>query len=241
MARKRLRVVPWQGNSHVALVCPTRIDRSPTSADIRLCLEALDERGVVDAVTPALNRFEAEPFLQAGFHLHERLHLLALDLHAPNLVEPSQAGWRKVNTPESECTFAAGKSWHDNKVLEVDAKAFQNFWRFDSLALNDAKVATPTRRYRIARIKGKVVGYAITGRAGTRGYLQRLAVDPEVQGKGIGSALVADSCRWLINRGATQSLVNTQETNHGALGLYERLGFRQEPNGLVVLKWERGG
>ncbi len=233
--------MPWQGDSRVALVCPTRVDRSPTSADIRLCLEALQERGVDDAVTPALNRFEAEPFLQAGFRLYERLHLLALDLNAPSMAEPSQAGWRSIGSPDPACTFTAGKSWHDNKVLDVDAKAFRDFWRFDSLALNDAKIATPTRRYRIAKLDGRIVGYAITGRAGTRGYLQRLAVDPEVQGRGIGSELVADSCRWLTNRGVQQSLVNTQETNHGALALYERLGFRHEPNGLVVLKWDRGG
>jgi ribosomal protein S18 acetylase RimI-like enzyme len=81
-----------------------------------------------------------------------------------------------------------------------------------------------------------VAGYAITGRAGPRGYLQRLAVDPSVQRQGIGAALVADGLRWLRRWGAREVLVNTQVGNGPALALYEALGFRLQPDGLAVLR-----
>ena len=82
---------------------------------------------------------------------------------------------------------------------------------------------------------GRIVGYAITGRAGRRGYLQRLAVAQDQTGRGIGRALVSDGLRWLRRRGAQRCLVNTQVGNERALDLYERIGFRREPVGLAVL------
>ena len=179
-------------------------------------------------MTPALSPFEAEPFYQAGFRLYERLHLLSCRL--ADVARPSADGPARLGN---------GRRWHDQSVLAVDARAFKGFWRFDHLALAEAKTATPARRFRVARVGGQIGGYAVTGRAGPRGYLQRLAVDPEVQGKGIGTTLVNDSFDWLRRRGANESLVNTQETNETALALYERLGYRRQPDGLLVLRWDR--
>ena len=80
-----------------------------------------------------------------------------------------------------------------------------------------------------------LAGYAVAGRSLERGYLQRLAVDPAHQGHGLGTALVLDALWWLRRRGATSTLVNTQEANDAALALYERLGFRRQAEGLAVL------
>jgi ribosomal protein S18 acetylase RimI-like enzyme len=170
---------------------------------------------------------DTRPFMAAGFVLQERLHLLSLRL---DCVPP--------NPPAA--TFAA-RRWHRRRVLEIDRAAFDPFWRFDERTLSEAQRATPTSRYRVAREDGcrtgPIAGYAITGRAGPRGYLQRLAVAPASTGRGYGSLLVADALVWLASRGATMVMVNTQETNGRALALYRRLGFVSEPDGLVVLSW----
>ena len=229
MTNRRLRVAPWQGDPFVALVGPLKVGRQPTAAEVRSCLASLQRRGVDQAVTPALSPFEAEVFFQAGFRLFERLHLLSCPVNAA-LTGPIDSGAKLL----------AGRPWHDRTVLALDARAFKGFWRFDKLALAEAKTATPSRRYRVARLHRRIVGYAVTGRAGHRGYLQRLAVDPSVQGQGIGKLLVADSFDWLRRRGADLSLVNTQETNTVALGLYESIGYRRQPDGLLVLRWDKG-
>src|SRR5206468_1358207 len=122
-----------------------------------------------------------------------------------------------------------------------DARAFDHFWRFDRAGLADARRATPSSRYRVAEGglhggRSGVVGYAITGRAGDVGYLQRLAVDPDHHHRGIGSALVSDSLWWARRRGASVVLVNTQETNVAAQALYRHLGFDYEEHGLAVLE-----
>lgn len=220
----RLRVAPWQGHAFVALVGPARSRRAPSATEIAACTAELAERGVTQAVTPALSTYEAEPFFQAGFELHERLHLLARSIAE----EPSAPTHR----------LRRGRPWDRGRVLELDGKAFEQFWRFDSFSLKEARRATPVHRFMVAVVSGQVVGYAVTGRAGGRGYLQRLAVDPDHHGKGIGSSLVNDSLRWLHSKGVALALVNTQERNRRALDLYERLGFARQRDGLLVLRWD---
>jgi ribosomal-protein-alanine N-acetyltransferase len=135
-----------------------------------------------------------------------------------------------------------GRRRDAGSVLAIDAAAFPSFWRLDQVGLDDALSATPSVRYRVAVDgDGAPVGYAVTGRAGPRGYLQRLAVHPAAQGRGIGGALVIDALRWLRRWSAREALVNTQEDNGTALALYERLGFEREPEGLAVLRRELGG
>ncbi|MFN8017380.1 MAG: GNAT family N-acetyltransferase [Acidimicrobiales bacterium] len=120
-------------------------------------------------------------------------------------------------------------------MLAIDARAFDAFWTLDRGGLEDAIRATPVARSRVA-VDGAIAGYAITGRAASRGYLQRLAVDPDRHRRGIGTALVADSLHWLQRTGANVAVVNTQEHNEAALALYLATGFTPEPHGLTVLR-----
>ena len=127
-------------------------------------------------------------------------------------------------------------------MLAVDHAAFELFWHLDRAGLHDALRATPFRHFRVARHEAEtgLAGYAISGRSGPAGYLQRLATSPGQQGQGVGAALVVDGLRWMARWGATQAWVNTPQHNTGALKLYERLGFEQVPPGLQVLELDLG-
>ena len=98
-------------------------------------------------------------------------------------------------------------------VLELDHRSFDGFWRLDADGLTNAIEATPSSRFRVAEGADRLLAYAVTGRAGQHGYLQRLAVDPSVRREGYGRAIVLDGLRWLRRHGATQALVNTQCDN----------------------------
>lgn len=219
----RLRVAPWRVDSTVAEITSVTTSQPPKADSIQQALRLLAMRGYRAVVTNALTQVESRGYVAAGFTVHERLHLLAHDLD--NLPKPVLHGTRRGRVKDRAA------------VLGVDASAFEPFWRLDERGLIDAITATPKSRVRVNR-GPKVSGYAVTGAAGSRGYLQRLAVHPDQQGHGIGSTLVIDCLNWLKRRRCQIAMVNTQEVNEGALRLYQRLGFSLRPGGLAVLRYE---
>ncbi|MGI9119946.1 MAG: GNAT family N-acetyltransferase [Acidimicrobiales bacterium] len=217
---ERLRVGPWRGGSGLAYVAPMADTPPVSGAMVRHCCSVLAEQGYVEVVTGALGSREQWGFLESGFGVREQLHLLSRDLRAlPNMASiPLRRGHRRER----------------DQILQIDALAFPPFWRLDHAGLTEALSATRSARLRVAA-EGTVLGYAVSGRSGTRGYLQRLAVDPAAQGRGLGRTMVVDGLRWMRRHGADRVVVNTQVGNQRALRLYQHLGFHLEPSGLAVL------
>ncbi len=223
----RFRIGTWRGDEQIALLSP-RPGSIPTPAGIGRALTEIRRRGHRTVLTPALAGNEQQPFEASGFILHERLHLLRHDLVDLPMLTQGARGLRR------------GRRRDIGPALHLDGLAFEPFWRLTPEGLSEARLATPRSRFRVLT-HGGVVGYQVTGFAGTTGYLQRLAVHPDHMGKGHGTALVADSLHWVRRHRCTQLYVNTQETNTRALALYLRLGFVLEPTGLAVLRLDLGG
>lgn len=219
---RALRTSAWRGHDDVSLIVPRPGVAPPTPFEIHAVVTAAACAGVRRLVTGALAPVEQGPFLAVGFEVYDRLHLLRHDLVELPTARPVGARLRRARRADHEA------------ALVVDARAFDPFWRLDRAGLDDAIGATATARFRVADL-APVVGYAVTGRAGNRGYLQRLAVEPEHRGQGLGAALVLDGLRWLRRRHVATAVVNTQVANVGALALYRRLGFVPQPTGLTVL------
>lgn len=226
----RLRVAPWRGDPTTAYVV-ARAGR-PSSGALARCLEQLVDGGYRAALTTALPAADQGPYLANGFTVLERLHLLLRPVEPVPEADGAPVALRRARRRDRTA------------VLGVDEAAFPDFWHLDGPGLDDAIGATPSARFRVAHRPEDphaIVGYAVTGRAGPRGYLQRLAVDPSAQRAGVGTVLVADALRWLRRWSAREVLVNTQEDNGAAMALYERLGFRRQAEGLAVLQRPLGG
>ena len=221
--RERLRVGRWRSDSPIAILSPAGDGAPPSAPFLQQTLSRLAEDGYTAVVTAALSRSEQVPFLAAGFREQERLRLLSHDL-------------RRL-PPVADAPLRRAVEGDRAAVLEVDAASFSPFWQLDEWSLQEAIDATPSTRYRVAVDGyGQVVGYAIAGRTQRRGYLQRLAVHPTAQCRGLGSALVVDGLQWMRRRGVERAVVNTQLGNEAARRLYVRLGFREENDGLAVLR-----
>jgi len=218
----RMRIGPWRGDPALALLSPTP-GAPPSPEALNRAVVSIADAGYRAVLTPALTFPEQPVFLEYGFSVHERLHLLRHELF--NL--PSAAA------PQTH--IRRGRSRDIEAVLDLDGLAFDSFWRFDLNGFLDARHATPRSRFRVACVNDRVVGYHITGVARRLGYLQRLAVHPNFHGRGIGTALVGDALSWCRRRGCESVLVNTQEINERAHSLYQHLGFTDEPSGLAVL------
>ncbi|HTW07704.1 MAG TPA: GNAT family N-acetyltransferase [Acidimicrobiales bacterium] len=221
---ERARTGKWRADGSVAFLAPLPDGRAPSPEFVRQCLRMLAKQGYERVVTGALAPFEQQVFLDAGFAVHEPLHLLVLDHTVAVPPVPPGPRLRRAGARRRE------------GVLEVDAAAFSSFWRLDRAGLGEALEATPRHRLRVVLGDGRrVVGYAICGAASSRGFVQRLAVDPKAQRRGLGQRLLLDGVHWLRTQGTSQIAVNTQYGNRAALALYHKVGFRDDPEGLCVL------
>jgi len=205
------------------LVLATEAVLPPRS--VQDCAERVRAAGFTAVVTSPLTMAAAAPFLEAGFIAREHLHLL---IHRLEGAPPGPAAGLPLR-----------RAWRGDRaaVTALDDRAFSPRWRLGDTGLREALTATPSVRFRIgerARDPGPAA-FAITGRAGNRGYLQRLAVDQPARGEGFGRALVSDGLRWLRRHSVRRCFVNTQADNQAALHLYLACGFERLPSGLAVL------
>jgi ribosomal protein S18 acetylase RimI-like enzyme len=231
-----LRISAWPNDDLVvptAQLAPVLGEPLPSASVLAELTRELLDHGYTEAVTVALAPREQIPFLTAGFSVKEELHLLVH--HMTPL--PRRAAPR--TGPRAR--RARDEDWEG--ILATDSEAFADFWRLGRQGLLQAMAATPVRRLRVvsgvvngAATADDVVGYALTGRAGTAGYLQRLAVRPGAQGRGVGRALVLDGLHWLRRHRVERVLVNTQLANARALNLYLGVGFVVETDRLAVLR-----
>lgn len=230
LGQDRLRLRPWAGDAGTGLLTLLTPGAEVSDSMASAAIEAATGRGYNRLRTSALSGIESEPFIRAGFEPRQVLALLS---------RPIANG---LPSPNSSVAIRRARRRDRPSVLAVDHAAFELFWHLDQAGLHDTLRATPFRHFRVARHGGKtaLAGYAISGRSGPAGYLQRLAISPRQQGQGVGAALVVDGLRWMARWGATQAWVNTPQHNTGALRLYERLGFEQVPPGLQVLELDLG-
>jgi len=212
------RIAAWHGRADVASLAFHGTD-TPSGRSMERLLERLQQAGYREVVTNALGPSACLPLVDAGFAVRGRLHLLTHDL---DVLPPASGLTRRASRADRPA------------VLAADAAAFDEFWHFDAVALQEAVRATPRSHIRVTT-PHEPVGYGLFGRAGAAGYVQRLAVAPPAQNRGLGRALLDDGLRWLRARGARRVYVNTQEDNERALTLYLNAGFTRLPVGLNVL------
>ena len=221
-----LRIRSWRGSPDVAHLTPITRPGTLATEAVDQGVRQLTALGIKQIVTSAVGPPEEAVLTRCGFTIRERLTLLANDLTSITTKNPlSRTRSRRAQTRERV------------RLLEIDHAAFQGFWQLDREGINDTINATPHTRVRVLEHDDQIAAYAITGRAGDHGFLQRLAVDPVAQGHGLGAALVLDSLQWCKRHRVRRVLVNTQVDNERARGLYIAMRFEPEPYGLAVLEW----
>ena len=224
---------PWAFDERVVQIALADQAIVPSTDEVRGWVDALAGGDLHAIRTGALFPDAASSFSAAGFNIIDTLALLRADL---------------ADIPRSRATATVRLRTHRlAEASAVDRAAFGDPWGNETGDLSDIRRATPVHHSR-ARLAGErdgfrrpLVAFAISGAAAGQGYLQRLAVAPEHQGRGHGRALVVDALAWMTARRLSHAMVNTAVGNDAALGLYQAHGFRRLPEQLVVMQLDLDG
>ncbi len=211
---------PWnrsRSDAHMRLV-------RGSPAFLTAAAETVLGLGASAVVSPPLMAGAQPLWRAAGFHPYVELTLLRTPVNGEH---PGAGGVRMLGD----------NAWA--RVIEIDASAFGPMWKADLPALVEALRSTsdsallglddPNAR--------TLAGYAIAACAGGTGYLQRLAVDPAFQRRGLGRVLTRAAHNWARRRGAQTMILNTKPDNAGALALYQSEGYAVLPERLQLLRY----
>jgi ribosomal protein S18 acetylase RimI-like enzyme len=115
-----------------------------------------------------------------------------------------------------------------DQLVAIDEAAFPWLWRNSRTEFKAYIPAPGVEVSLIVSADGPVAYLGVTHFPGWS-HLDRMAVAPHAQGRGMGRAaldLAVDSMR---HRGARRAALSTQRTNLRSQRLYERFGFRRTP------------
>lgn len=111
-------------------------------------------------------------------------------------------------------------------VWELECALFPaDYWPLQMFT--DELSQPATRRYVLAEAENRIVGYAGLMCIRPIADVQTIAVVPECEGRGIGSALLTELLAEAARRGADDVMLEVRADNPRAQQLYLRFGFEQ--------------
>jgi ribosomal protein S18 acetylase RimI-like enzyme len=223
-------VIESQGQVTAALGCPPD---PPTVAWVRLFVNSgkipiqeswqilwdkarseLAHKGQFVSAAIVLQEWLQDLLLSSGFTSHQSIIMLERDGGHPAEI-----------ALEPEISLRPMMPFDLPAVARLDASAFELLWQN---ALPVLEHAYPQAVWAtVAEIDGQVIGYQLSTRNPLGVHLARLAVQPAMQGKGLGYAIVVDLIEQAARHGISHLTVNTQSDNVTSLALYKRMDFRE--------------
>lgn len=131
-----------------------------------------------------------------------------------------------MGKPNMEIRIVPLERRHISILAELEQVCFADPWSENALI---EELENPQAVFLTAEnLRGEVLGYAGMHNILGEGYIDNIAVFPQMQGKGIGSELV----NALLNYGEQNGLIfitlEVRPSNEAALSLYRKYGFQQE-------------
>lgn len=108
-------------------------------------------------------------------------------------------------------------------VVEIERRSFPVTWPEGSF-LRELK-ENRCARYLVARLKGRVVGYAGAWVILEEAHVTTMAIAPEARGKGLGKLLFWHLMDLALREGSKWATLEVRADNQAALRLYRDFGF----------------
>jgi ribosomal-protein-alanine N-acetyltransferase len=112
---------------------------------------------------------------------------------------------------------------HLRRVLAIESRVYPRPWSM-SLFLSELAQRS-SRSYLVAKYEGDVIAYAGMMFTGKEAHVTNIAVDPDYQGRKVGSRLLLTVITEAIARGARKISLEVRVTNDAAQEMYRKFGF----------------
>jgi ribosomal protein S18 acetylase RimI-like enzyme len=90
------------------------------------------------------------------------------------------------------------------------------------------KLQVQRELFMVGELAGKLVAAMMVGYEGHRGWVNYLAVEPELQGRGLGRQMMAEAERRLFALGCPKIQLQVRNENVDAIAFYQRLGYTED-------------
>jgi GNAT superfamily N-acetyltransferase len=122
-------------------------------------------------------------------------------------------------------------------ISDTEVDATVDLWRRCGLAGPGPDALEDLQRARasanaivlVGRVEGKVCATAMVGFDGHRAWAYYVAVDPPLQGTGLGRKVMKVAEAWARECGAPKLMLMVSDDNAKVLGFYAALGFQMRP------------
>ena len=110
-------------------------------------------------------------------------------------------------------------------ILDIESVAYPVGWSHSIFVSEIDQMRSGTRHYIVARLDGKIVGYAGLWFAVDEAHVTNVAVDPQFRRQGIARALMMRLADAAIERGCAAWTLEVRLSSFGAQRMYESFGF----------------
>jgi ribosomal protein S18 acetylase RimI-like enzyme len=97
----------------------------------------------------------------------------------------------------------------------------------------------PASTVLVGRRGPTIVATIMVGHDGHRGWFYYLAVDPDLQGRGLGRTMTDAAESWLRERGVAKVNLMVRAENHKVRAFYQALGYDEQQR-ITFAKWLDG-
>jgi ribosomal protein S18 acetylase RimI-like enzyme len=213
-----LVVGPWRYRDDIATVAQISAVRRLDEL-IAASREASFQLGADAFVMPEWNETRNQRFYERnGLSLLEDVLSFEVDAGVSRPEDLKQPGAVRLESLDAPLL---------DRIMAIDHNAFPWLWRNSRLEFEHYLFTPGVELWAFGNPNGEAVSYAgITSYAGW-GHLDRVAVDPDYQGRGIGTRTVRFAIARLRQLGARRVGLSTQRSNLRSQRLYVHIGFQQ--------------
>jgi ribosomal-protein-alanine N-acetyltransferase len=172
----------------------------------------LSNKGLTQLAWLALEEWPRSWFEAMGFYIVSEIETYVKDDTAV------------IETSASHIQIRPAERHDIPRLLAIEQAAFEPLWQHSEHSLTLAH--SQALSFEVALVDEVIVGFQLSARSEAGAHLVRMTIDPELQGKGVGTALLAHALNGYYKIGLRNVSLNTQLDNISSQALYRKFGFR---------------